>query len=140
MLSQTCKYCTMNHEVTDVMIYICDLTASKLYLYREQSNPGRCVIAYREHANELHDLDEKELAAFASDMKTVGNALRKAFAPKKVNYGMFNDLGDHLHCHIVPKYEGGYAFGSMFQMNPEPAKLLSDEEYAEIIEKIKANL
>jgi diadenosine tetraphosphate (Ap4A) HIT family hydrolase len=41
--------------------------------------------------------------------------------------------------HVVPKYKGGFAFGGIFEMNPQKT-LLSDVEYAEIIEKIKASL
>ena len=41
--------------------------------------------------------------------------------------------------HIVPKYKDGYSFGSVFEMNPQKT-LLSDAEYNEVIEKIKAGL
>ena len=41
--------------------------------------------------------------------------------------------------HLVPKYEGGDEWGGVFQMNPGKV-YLTEEEYAEMIEKIKANL
>ena len=41
--------------------------------------------------------------------------------------------------HLVPKYKDQYEWGGVFQMNPGQ-KYLTDEEYAEMIEKIKANL
>ena len=41
--------------------------------------------------------------------------------------------------HIVPKYNGGDEWGGVFQMNPDKV-YLTDEEYAEMIEKIKENL
>ena len=39
----------------------------------------------------------------------------------------------------VPKYTDEYEWGGTFEMNPGK-KFLSDEEYAEMIEKIKAEL
>ena len=41
--------------------------------------------------------------------------------------------------HLVPKYKDEYEWGGVFEMNPGRT-YLSDEEYAEMIEKIKANL
>ena len=52
---------------------------------------------------------------------------------------LIGDTLSHLHMHIVPKYKEGYAFGSVFEMNPQK-KYPSENEYAEVIEKIKANL
>ena len=140
MYNENCKYCTQNENLTKLMIPICDLDHSKLYLFKEQSNLGRCVLAYKGHINEYFDLSEKETAGFAKDMHRVGKAIKAAFGSDKVNYGMFNDTGDHLHCHIVPKYRGGYQFDGMFVMLPQPGTYLSDEEYAQVIEKLKANL
>ena len=74
-----------------------------------------------------------------NDSPKVSNALHKAFNPKKVNYGAYGDTGCHLHFHLVPKYEGGDEYGGVFQMNPGKI-FLSDAEYSEMIEKIKANL
>ena len=56
-----------------------------------------------------------------------------------MNYGAYGDTGHHLHFHLVPKYTDEYEWGGTFEMNPGK-KFLSDEEYAEMIEKIKAGL
>ena len=74
------------------------------------------------------------------DVARVAAAMDKAFSPAKINYGAYADKMTHLHYHIVPKYEGGPSFGSTFEMMPEPKVLLSDAEYAELIEKVKSNL
>lgn len=136
----TCMYCTENEALEKLMIPICDLEVSRLYLFRNQAYRGRCVLAYREHVNEYFDLTPEQAAAFALDMRKVAAALSKAFSPQKVNLGMYNDKGTHLHCHIVPKYQGGLSFGSTFEMNPEPAVLLTQEEYDALIEKIRESL
>jgi hypothetical protein len=41
--------------------------------------------------------------------------------------------------HLCPKYKDGYEWGGTFEMNPAKT-LLTDAEYQEMIEKIKANL
>ena len=140
MDKKDCLYCENKEKLDSLMIYIADLGVSKLYLFKEQTYYGRCVIAYNDHAVELTELDEEQSKLFIKDMQTVGNAINKAVNPAKVNYGMFSDTLPHLHVHIVPKQVGGYSFGGTFVMNVNPPKYLTDDEYKVIIDKIKANL
>lgn len=135
-----CFYCTKNSDLTDIMIKICDLDASILYLFKEQTYRGRCLVAFKDHKSELFHLTDEERDAFMKDVARVASAMDKAFNPTKINYGAYADKMTHLHYHIVPKYEGGPSFGSTFEMMPNPKVLLSDAEYDELIEKIKANL
>jgi diadenosine tetraphosphate (Ap4A) HIT family hydrolase len=120
-------------------IPICSLTVSDLILFKEQSKPGRVIVAYKDHVSELVNISEEERNLFMADVCRAANALHKAFRPNKVNYGAYGDTGCHLHMHLVPKYEGGDEWGGTFQMNPGKV-YLTDAEYAEMIEKIKANL
>ena len=92
------------------------------------------------HYHELTELDDDKADLFIKDMRRVGKAINKAVNPAKVNYGMFSDTLPHLHVHIVPKQRDGYSFGGTFDMNVNPPKYLSEEEYKEIIERIKDNL
>lgn len=135
-----CFYCVKDNRLTDIMIKICDLEASTLYLFKEQTYRGRCLVAFKEHKSELFHLTDEERNAFMKDVARVAAAMDKAFSPAKINYGAYADKMTHLHYHIVPKYEGGPSFGSTFEMMPEPKVLLSDAEYAELIEKVKSNL
>lgn len=135
-----CFYCVKDNRLTDIMIKICDLEASTLYLFKEQTYRGRCLVAYKEHKSEIFHLTDEERNAFMKDVARVAQAMDKAFSPTKINYGAYADKMTHLHYHIVPKYEGGPSFGGTFEMMPEPKVLLSDAEYAELIEKIKENL
>jgi len=140
MKDENCMYCTENEKLNSLMIYIADLKVSKLYLFKEQTYYGRCVLAYKDHNVELCDVPEEDAALFIKDIQRVGKAITKAVNPAKVNYGMFSDKLPHLHIHIVPKQVGGYSYGGTFDMNVEPPKYLSDDEYKEIISKIKENL
>lgn len=135
-----CFYCTKNENLTDIMIEICELEASTLYLFKEQTYKGRCVVAYKEHKSEIFHLSDEERNLFMKDVARVARALDKTFSPNKINYGAFADKMTHLHYHIVPKYINGPTWGGTFEMMPQEKILLSDEAYQELIRKIKKNL
>ena len=134
-----CAYCMRGEQLDKFGIFICDLEVSSLILFKEQSKPGRVIVAYKDHVSEIIDISEEERNLFMQDVTRAAKALHAAFKPNKVNYGAYGDTGCHLHMHLVPKYEGGDEWGSTFQMNPGKV-YLTDAEYAEMIEKIKANL
>ena len=130
----------MRGELLDKFgIFVCDLQVSSLILFKEQSKPGRVIVAYKDHVSEIVDISEEERNLFMADVTRAAKALHAAFKPNKVNYGAYGDTGCHLHMHLVPKYEGGDEWGGVFQMNPGKV-YLTDAEYAEMIEKIKANI
>ena len=134
-----CLYCQHLPVLDELMIKIADLEVSQLFLFKEQSHPGRCNVVYKDHGVDFHELSEEQRNAFMRDVAKVGNAIQKAFNPDKINYGAFADTLSHLHMHIVPKYKGGYNFGGVIEMNPKKT-YLTDEQYNETISKIKANL
>jgi len=139
MKDNNCAYCVGGELLNKFGIKICDLNVSQLVLFKEQSHRGRCVVAYKDHISELINISEEERTAFMNDVVRVSNAIHKAFNPDKVNYGAYGDTGCHLHMHLVPKYKDEFEWGGTFEMNPGKT-FLSDEEYQEIIDKIKANL
>ncbi len=134
-----CLYCQNNETLHQLMIKICDLEISQLFLFKEQSHPGRCNVVYNDHTIEFHELSDEQRNAFMRDVAKVGKALTKAFNPTKINYGAYADTISHLHFHIVPKYKDGYGFGGVFEMNPQKVTL-TEEEYEAIVDKIKAAL
>lgn len=135
-----CLYCRKDQRLQDLMIEIGPLSVSTLYLFKEQTHRGRCVVAYRAHVNELFELPDAELIAFTRDVARAAKAMKEAFAPNKINYGAYSDKLPHLHMHLVPKYEGGAAWGTPFEMMPANKTLLGEAEYAELIAVIKAKL
>ena len=134
-----CGYCMRGELLDKFGIFICELEVSSLILFKEQSKPGRVIVAYKDHVSEIVDISEEERNLFMADVTRAAKALHAAFHPNKVNYGAYGDTGCHLHMHLVPKYEGGDEWGGIFQMNPGKV-YLTDAEYAEMIEKIKANV
>jgi ATP adenylyltransferase len=135
-----CFYCRKDQRLHDLMIEVAPLAASTLYLFKEQTHPGRCVVAYARHVNELFELSDAELALFAKDVARAAQAIKTALGATKMNYGAYSDKLPHLHFHLVPKYQDGPGFGTTFEMMPANKKLLSDAEYAATIQAIKAAL
>lgn len=134
-----CFYCSKSKDLDSLMIKICDLEVSTVYLFKEQSYRGRCNVVFKDHKSEITDLTEEESGLYMNDIRKVAIAIQKAFNPDKINYGAFADTMKHLHFHVVPKYENGASWGTMFEMNPGKV-ILSDEEYSELISKIRAAL
>ena len=110
---KSCLYCTNNETLHNLMIEICHLRVSRLFLFKEQTYRGRCLVSYDHHVNDLN--------------------------PEKINYGAYSDKLSHLHFHLAPKYVDGPDYGGIFQMNPGKV-YLTDAEYQELIDAIKANL
>lgn len=135
-----CLYCRKDQRLLDLMIEVAPLSVSTLYLFKEQTHRGRCVVAYRAHVNELFELPDSELSLFMRDVARAAQAIKKAFGPTKINYGAYSDKLPHLHMHVVPKYAGGAAWGSPFEMMPANKQLLTDAEYLSMITTIKAAL
>ena len=134
-----CHYCIKGEPMDKIGIHIAPLSVSTLYLFREQSHPGRAIVAFNEHVDDLLDLDDARRNAFFADVAKAAGAIRRAFAPDKINYAAFGDLCRHLHFHLVPKYRDGFEWGGTFAMNPERT-LLSDAECQQVADKILAAL
>ena len=135
-----CFYCTKDERLDALMLEVCPLSVSTLFLFRDQTHKGRAIVAYKQHVKELLDLDEKELEQYAKDISRAAKAIAKVFSPDKINYGAYGDTLPHLHFHIVPKYKNGVSFGGTFDMTREEKVILKDNEYKEIIKLIKENL
>jgi len=131
-----CLYCDKNKELDDLMIEICKLSVSTVYLFKEQTYQGRCNVVLNRHVGNLFDLDEKELHNFFDDVAKVAKAIQKVFSPGKINYGAYADQLPHFHMHLVPKYENGFGWGSVFEMNPGKI-FLGNDEYIEMINSMK---
>ena len=131
-----CAYCAKGELVAKFGIEICELNASTVYLFKEQSHPGRCIVASKHHVSEILELSKEDREAFIEDVTRVAEAIHEVCHPDKLNYGMYGDTGHHLHMHLCPKYKDGYEWGGTFTMNPDQ-KYLSDAEYEELKEKLK---
>lgn len=136
---ENCLYCKNKTLLDELMIKICDLEVSTLYLFKEQSHPGRVVVAYKDHVSEQFEIPQEDYLKFMLDVRRVGKALKEVFHPDKINFGAYSDTLQHAHWHIVPKYKGEFEFGGVFEMNPKQT-YLSEAEYTGRIGMIRKAL
>ena len=56
-----CIYCANDSRLTDIMIEFHKFESSTVYLFKEQTYKGRCIVAYtKQHHNEIFELSEVE--------------------------------------------------------------------------------
>jgi len=120
------------------MFEVCDLTVSTLFLFKEQTHKGRCIVAFNKgHKGELYELTEQEKIDLMRDLAKAAGAIKKVFNPDKINYASFGDKGPHIHFHLVPKYRDGTKWGEVFDMMPEEKVYLENGEYTKLIEELR---
>ncbi len=139
MKDQNCAYCMQDEKVRAFAYPVCEMKTGFLYVFREQSKRGRCILAHKKHVSELIDLTDEERDLFFADIAKAARAIHKVFKPDKLNYGAYGDTGHHLHFHLCPKYKGGEEWGGTFEMNSGKT-ILSDEEYEEMAQKLREAL
>lgn len=136
-----CFYCEQDSAARKaIMTEVGKMKAGTLYLFRDQSHKGRCVLALNDHKKELYECEDQERSDYMADIAAASKAVKKLWGCTKINLGSFGDTNPHLHFHIVPKYEGGFEFGGNFTITRETPTVLADEEYAEMIAALKAEL
>lgn len=134
-----CLYCQNNETLHNLMIEVAELSVSRLFIFKEQTYRGRCLVAYKDHTDDLNLLTDDDRNAFMADVARVTRAMQKVFNPAKINYGAYSDTLSHLHFHLIPKYVGGPDFGGVFRMNPQKV-YLTDKEYDDMAEALKKEL
>ena len=134
-----CLYCQNNDTLHSLMIEVATLSVSRVFIFKEQTYKGRCLVAYKDHVDDLNLLSDEDRNAFMADVAKVTRAMQKVFNPAKINYGAYSDTLEHLHFHLIPKYVGGPDFGGVFRMNPKEV-YLTDAAYQEMKEQLLAAL
>ena len=128
-----CFYCEKDNEKRKaLMLDVCELPYSIVYLFRDQKNKGRCVVAFKGHKTEYFQLTPEENAGYFADVAKVAKVLDELYHPDKINYATYGDGMPHVHVHIVPKYKGGVSWGQPFS-DSLPKVLLTDAEYDAMI-------
>lgn len=136
-MKNDCFYCENGEKLHSLMIPICELKYSNVYLNRDQKHRGRCIVEFKDHKTEYFQLTEEENAGYFSELAKVAKAIWDEFHPDKINYATFGDGVPHVH--VVPKYKGGLNWGEPFD-DTLPKKLLSDEEYEEMVHALRKRI
>ncbi|MHB1671319.1 MAG: HIT family protein [Acidiferrobacter sp.] len=63
-----------------------------------------CRVIWREHVQEMSELDAAAQGAFMSVVFGVETVLRALARPTKMNVASLGNLVPHLHWHVIPRY------------------------------------
>lgn len=135
-----CMYCAKDAELLRRMLPIGELGAGTVYLHRDQTHPGRCILALTTHVKRISELDRNSYTALMGDVRDVVAAITRIYRPDKVNVLILGDLSDHMHVHIVPKYRDGAQWGRMFTLDEENPVTLTEAEYGSGIAALRSAL
>lgn len=126
---QGCIFCNFPKESRD---------KENLILYRGEKNfvimnrypynPGHLLIAPYRHVGDVTDLTSDELLDMMEQVRMCEEVIRKVMEPDGFNIGINvgsvagAGMEDHLHAHIVPRWDGDTSFMPVFgdvQVVPE---------------------
>ena len=100
-----CPFDLPRADSSDEWDLVARLSASSLYLRKNQTYKGHCVLVLDvRHAVRPDQLSADEWRAFCADLHAAETAVVRVVEPDHVNVASLGNFVPHLHWHIVPRY------------------------------------
>jgi len=139
-----CHYCLLmkggEGPLAEWFIEFAETATSVAYLHRDQLWPGRCVVAVKPHVTELFHLEAGACRTHMDDVVRLATAIDKAFQPDKMNYECLGNLIEHVHWHLIPRYNWDFLWRRTIWEEPHEPKLHGEQEYRKLIDQILEHL
>lgn len=136
--------CLPRPDECENWIKVTKLSASTLYLDRNQTYLGHCQLIYDgAHVEGLEQLTAAQYQRFTSDLRTAAVAISAAQRPDRMNYASLGNVAPHVHWHIVPRYRSDPRWGApIYTTDTRDMNVtrLDDAGYRQIIARIRAQL
>ena len=132
-----CFYCTLNSA--ELMIRMGHTAHTTLYLHRDQSLPGRVIVATRRHFADVTDLPDDVHADLWATVRAAAQAARGVYpTTTKINLAVGGNLPQfaHPHVHVVPRHTGDRKWPEFTLDAQQPFWPLEDERYHQAIERL----
>lgn len=102
-----CLICKRNQQIEqkENPYFVIELETGYVVLGDYQFYKGYTFFLHKKHVGELHELTPKDKLHFLEEMSLVGEAVYKGFKPNKLNYELLGNSEQHLHWHIIPRYQ-----------------------------------
>jgi ATP adenylyltransferase len=132
---QGCIFCERDGESDRQRLILHRTPRCFVLLNRFPYTNGHLMVAPNRHTADLNDLEEGEMLDLFRTVRLSTNVLQKVAAPQGVNIGV--NLGraagagedEHLHIHIVPRWNGDTNFMSVLSdLRVMPENLLTTYE------------
>ena len=85
--------------------FIHEFETSIFVVGEHQHYEGYSLLYLKEHVENLVDLDPKTNQQLALELQIASGAVIAAFNPWKLNYQLIGNKAQHIHWHILPRYE-----------------------------------
>lgn len=89
-----CFYCEDGEKRKSLMIEICKLNYSTIYLNRNQKYPGRCVVKLNEHKTEYFQMTKEQRDGYFEELAATAKAIFELYHPDKINYATIVEPDD----------------------------------------------
>jgi diadenosine tetraphosphate (Ap4A) HIT family hydrolase len=120
---------------------VAELPSGRVHLQNDADYRGYCILIFRRHAVEIHDLTTEERGQWIEDLSTIGRAISEVCKPAKLNVSMLGNMMPHLHCHLMPRYPDDPDWGHPpAYRRPSERSLLTTEEYESLQSALRAAL
>ena len=116
-----CLFCRVieNPDDTDAALVVWRPDGAVVMLNKYPYNPGHAMVAPVAHLGGLEDLDEAQTASLMRALKRTITVLKGALKPEGFNIGANvgrvagAGMPDHVHLHVVPRWNGDTNFMSV---------------------------
>jgi ATP adenylyltransferase len=140
MTHSVCPLDEPRGDLSRQFIFIAKLNASTLYLDRNQTYRGYCVLVYDpRHVTRIDELSADEWLVLAGDIHRAQSAIFKVCSPGHMNLASLGNVVPHLHWHLIPRYPGDPRWGDPIWttiLSDMPHTTLDDVEYLELTASI----
>ncbi len=108
-MSNNCRFCKLiENQIKDNILEDEDFHA---FLDLAPVSKGHCIVIPTRHIVSFFDMDSEYVSGLYEFIKEVKNKLDERFNPDGYNIGINDGRAagrsiDHLHVHIIPRYEG----------------------------------
>lgn len=101
---EDCLICQRLKNIQHDPLLIHEFTYSYLVLGDHQYFNGYCVLLFKNHVRDMHQLSSSLQTELFQEVMKASNAIQVAFKPWKINYSCYGNQVEHIHWHIFPRY------------------------------------
>lgn len=126
-----CRFDAPRPDVTDEWVLVSRLRVSTLYLNRNQTYRGQCILILDlRHACRPDELAPEEWSGFCTDLHRAERAVHHVVQPDHMNVVSLGNVMPHLHWHIIPRYRTDPRWGQPIWPEVPPRRIAAAEEGA----------
>lgn len=116
------------------------LDVSTLGLYDDARFPGRCLLVFHRHEEDLGTLSTVEAHQLMEDLRRAGRVILAVTKAPRMNYALLGNKEPHIHFHLIPRSTSDPVSHLTPWHHPEPRRDLTADRRAKLLEEIRGRL